>query len=80
MRIQVLGSGCKKCDDLYAAAGQAVEKLGLDVDLEKTGDVDVFFRLGVTRTPALAIDDEVVSSGVVLSPEEIAELLRSRGV
>jgi small redox-active disulfide protein 2 len=78
MRIRVLGSGCKKCEDLYAAAQQAVDTLGLDAAVEKTGDVDVFIDLGVRVTPALVIDEEVVSSGVALSSEEIEELLRTR--
>lgn len=79
VRIQVLGSGCKKCNDLYAEAQQAAQTLGPGVSVEKVDDVDVFFRLGVTRTPVLALDDELLSSGVVLDASQIVELLRSRG-
>jgi small redox-active disulfide protein 2 len=80
MRVQVLGSGCKKCNDLYDNARQAVA--GLDFGsytVEKVDDVDVFLRLGVMVTPALVLDDEVVSSGRVISAAEIAELIQARG-
>ena len=79
MLIQVLGSGCQKCNDLYenarAAAAQAPEA---GHEVVKVDDVDTFFRLGVTRTPALAFDDEVVASGRVPDADEIAALIAAR--
>jgi small redox-active disulfide protein 2 len=80
MRVQVLGSGCKKCNDLYDNARQAVDGLeGGSYTVEKVDDVDVFLRLGVMVTPALVIDDEVVSSGRVIPAAEIARLIQERG-
>ncbi len=79
MRVQVLGSGCKKCNDLYDNARQAVDGLqGGPYTVEKVDDVDVFLRLGVMVTPALVIDDEVVSSGRVIPAAEIARLIQDR--
>jgi len=79
MRVQVLGSGCKKCNDLYDNARQAVDGLeGGSFTVDKVDDVDVFMRLGVMVTPALVIDDEVVSSGRVISAVEIARLIQER--
>ena len=46
--------------------------------MEKVEDVDSFFRLGIMVTPALVLDDEVVSTGKVLSADEIARLVRER--
>lgn len=79
MRVRVLGSGCKKCNDLYDSAVQAAARFpDAGHSIEKVDDVDVFFQLGVTRTPALVIDDEVVSSGNALSVDEIAALMQER--
>jgi len=75
MRIQVLGTGCKKCNDLYDNARQAAEQAEGPHTVEKVADVDTFLRLGVFRTPALVLDDQVVASGKVLSVAEIAGLL-----
>lgn len=84
MKVQVLGTGCARCDDLYKNVVEAVSRLkgtagGLEV--EKVADPEVFFRLKVAVTPALVINDEVISSGKVLATDEIeAELLtRSAG-
>lgn len=80
MRVWVLGSGCKKCNELYENARQAVDGMGGGTyTVEKVGDVDTYVRLGVMITPALVLDDEVVSSGRVLPADEIARLIRERG-
>jgi small redox-active disulfide protein 2 len=79
MLIQVLGSGCQKCNELYDNARAAVERSpGAGYEVAKVDDVDTFFRLGVTRTPALVFDDEVVASGKVLGADEIVALLAAR--
>ncbi len=79
MRVRVLGSGCKKCNELYDNARQAVGGLeGGPYSVEKVADVDTFLSLGVMVTPALVLDDEVVSSGRVLPAEEIARLIQER--
>ncbi len=78
MRIQVLGTGCKKCNELYEHASQAAARLEGGHSVEKVEDVDTFLRMGVLVTPALAIDDQVVSSGRVLSTDDIVALLRAR--
>ncbi len=79
MVIQVLGSGCKKCNELYDNARAAVEALAESGHrVEKVDDVDTFLRLGVRVTPALVLDEEVVSSGRVLSSDEIQSLIVER--
>lgn len=79
MRIRVLGTGCKRCDDLYKNAVEALVRFpGEPYRVDKVEDVDEFVRLGVRVTPALVFDDEVISTGAVLSAEEIEELIRER--
>lgn len=79
MRIRILGAGCKRCDDLYKNAVEALVRFpGEPYRVDKVEDVDEFVRLGVRVTPALAFDDEVISTGAVLSAEEIEELIRER--
>jgi small redox-active disulfide protein 2 len=79
MRVQVLGSGCARCNELYDHARQAAERFGEAAPVvEKVDDVDTFIRLGVRTTPALALDEEVVSMGKVLSVDEIARLIEER--
>ena len=75
MQILVIGPGCAKCKKLYAEAEKAVAAAGVAADLEKVEKIDEIVGYGVMMTPALVIDEKVVSSGRVLSSAAIAELL-----
>ncbi|AZZ45486.1 thioredoxin family protein [Pseudomonadaceae bacterium SI-3] len=78
MIIKILGTGCKKCVALTENTQQAVSNLGLEVQIDKVTDVAEIAAHGVMSTPALAVDDKVVSMGKVLTPGEIERLLKAR--
>lgn len=75
MKIQVLGSGCRKCEHLAQNVEAAIEESGADVTFEKVTDVDTILEMGVMITPALVIDGEVISKGKVPSVEELIEMI-----
>jgi small redox-active disulfide protein 2 len=74
-RVQILGTGCPKCKKLYEAAQTAVNGAGTEAVVEKVEDLNEIMKFGVMMTPGLVIDGTVVSSGKLLSPEEIRKLL-----
>jgi small redox-active disulfide protein 2 len=76
--ILVLGSGCANCRRLAANAEEAVAALGLDAHVEEVHEIDRIMAYGVLQTPALVVDDEVVSVGRVPSAEQLRVLLASR--
>jgi small redox-active disulfide protein 2 len=73
--ILVLGPGCANCERLARNAEAAARELGIEFEVHKVTDIRQITALGVLRTPGLAVDGRVVSSGRVLSPEEIKKLL-----
>ncbi|GAB4248301.1 thioredoxin family protein [Deferrisoma sp.] len=75
MKIEILGTGCAKCNKLYEAAKEAVAKAGKDAEVVKVEDLAEIMKRGVMVTPALAIDGEVKTTGKVLKPDEIAKML-----
>lgn len=75
MIIKVLGSGCKKCGLLVENAKLAAEELGLEAEIVKVEDIAEIAAYGVMSTPALVVDEKVVSYGKVLSPKAIVKLL-----
>ncbi len=77
MIIKVLGSGCKKCGLLEENARKAVAQLGVEATIEKVTDMDDILSFGVMRTPALVVNDKVVLSGTIASPQKIAALLEA---
>ena len=75
MKIQILGMGCPKCNQLEKNARDAVAELGLAVEFEKVNNTDKIMEMGVMMTPALAIDGVVKSVGKLLTKEQIIALL-----
>jgi small redox-active disulfide protein 2 len=73
--IQILGTGCAKCNRLSEAAEKAAKDLGLEYQLEKVTDMLRFADFGVMFTPALAVDGEVKVSGRVPSHNELKQML-----
>jgi len=74
MKIQILGTGCPKCNQLYQNVQQAVDESGTDAVVEKVSDLNDIMALGVMVTPALVIDGQVKTSGKVPSAEDIKKM------
>lgn len=75
MIIKVLGSGCKKCIDLKGNTEIALKEAGIDAEVIKVEEIKDIISYGVMSTPALVINEKVVSFGKVLKPKEILKIL-----
>ncbi|MFP4166578.1 MAG: thioredoxin family protein [Opitutales bacterium] len=75
MKIQILGTGCPKCQQLTENAEAAAQEMGIDYEIEKITDINAIMEYGVMMTPALAVDGEVKLSGKATDPEEIKKHL-----
>lgn len=74
--VQIIGTGCAKCAKLAENVLKAIEQTGVDVRVEKVQDLDQIASLGVTLTPALAVDGQILLAGRIATVEEIARWLR----
>jgi small redox-active disulfide protein 2 len=74
-KLQILGTGCPKCQKLAEVAEQAAKSLGIDYEIEKVTDISKIMSFGVMMTPALAVDGEVKVAGRVPSVEELKEMI-----
>jgi len=77
MKIEVLGTGCSKCIALENAVKQAIAKSGKFIQLEKVDDIMKIMEYQVVSTPGLVIDGKVVSTGKLLSVDEVLALINS---
>lgn len=75
MKIEILGTGCSKCNELETKVKQAVAKSGKFATIEKVADPVKIMGYGVMSTPGLVINGEVKASGKVLSVDEICALI-----
>ncbi|KKH46260.1 glutaredoxin [Methanosarcina sp. 1.H.T.1A.1] len=71
MRIEVLGSGCAKCNKTKEMAEKAVKEMGVEAEIIKVEDFDKILGYGVMITPALVIDGDVKVAGKVPSIDDI---------
>lgn len=77
MKIEILGTGCSKCKALEEATKQAVAQSGIFAQIEKVEDIMKIMEYGVMSTPGLVIDGKVLSTGKLLSINEIVELIKA---
>ena len=70
-----LGGGCAACHTLMEHTQAAADALGLSVKLEAVTDFAEIAKYGVMSTPALVVNETVVSSGKVLTQDEAAKAL-----
>lgn len=75
-KVQILGTGCPKCEKLKHNAEQAIQETGVAAQIEKVTDIAKITSFGIMMTPALAIDGQVKVVGKVASAEEIKALLQ----
>ena len=79
MKIQVLGSGCPTCKSLYELTKQAIEKSGLNEEVEYvTGSdgIQKIMELGVMSSPVLVIDGKPVMTGFTPDIEKVKDLIQ----
>jgi small redox-active disulfide protein 2 len=74
-KLQILGTGCPKCQKLAAQTETAAQEMGLAYELEKVTDIEQIMSFGVMMTPALAVDGQVKVMGKVPSVADIQKML-----
>lgn len=75
MIIKILGSGCKNCTTLLENTKTALLELGKEAEIVKVEDLKEIMAYGVMTTPAIVVDEKVISAGKVLKPQEISTLI-----
>lgn len=73
--IKVLGSGCKNCITLTENVHKALEEMKLSAEIVKVTDFAQITGYGIMSTPALVLNEKVISYGKVLKPAKIVKLL-----
>jgi small redox-active disulfide protein 2 len=75
IKIQILGSGCKKCSKMAELADQAAKELNIEYELVKVTDLNDIMDFGVMVTPALAVDGNVKIAGKLPRLDDIKKML-----
>jgi small redox-active disulfide protein 2 len=70
--IEVLGSGCQKCQYVEKVVREVVAAAGIDAEVRHVTDYVEIASRGVMATPGLVIDGTVVLTGRVPTREQVA--------
>ena len=76
LQIKILGSGCFNCKRLERETRTALNKADLKYELTKVTDYGDIASYGVMQTPALVINEDVVSSGKIPRHDQIVNWAR----
>ena len=71
MKIEILGTGCPKCQTLMNNVEAAISELGIEAAISKVTDIVEIASRGVMMTPALSVDGEVRLVGTTSTVEEL---------
>jgi small redox-active disulfide protein 2 len=75
MNIKILGPGCAKCQTLEKTVKEVVGEMKLDATVEEVKDMKKIMEYTILMTPGLVIDEKLVSSGRVLSKDEVTKAI-----
>lgn len=74
--IKILGSGCKKCQNLENKVREIVALNKFDAAVEKVTDIREMMSYGIMMTPALVINEKVKSFGIIPGDDMIVKWLK----
>lgn len=75
LTVKILGSGCASCKRLEAVAREAAINADVRAEFVKVTNMKEILAYDVLSTPALVIDEKVVSSGRIPTAVEVRQWL-----
>lgn len=75
MKIEVIGSGCKKCKTLFEITQEAVKELNINDTILYSADITKIVNMGLISSPVLTINNKPILVGLLPSKEKLKEIL-----
>lgn len=76
MRIEIIGSGCKKCKSLFELTEVVSKELGIEDNVLYSTDINKIVAMGLMQSPVLTIDDKPVLVGILPDKERLKEIIK----
>ena len=75
--IEILGTGCSKCVALEKVVNETIKSLDGKYEVKKVSDIEEIMAYNVVSTPGLVVNGTVVSTGKLLSIDEVKKILQA---
>lgn len=76
MIIKVLGPGCSRCRKLYKKVSGIVKSYNIDAEIIKVEDFKEIMKFGIRSTPALVINEKLVSFTNIPSDSDLKKYVK----
>jgi len=76
MKIEILGTGCPKCNATTENVKKALDELGKTAEVIKVTDINQMIERGVMSTPALIFDGKLMVQGKIPNVEQIKDWIQ----
>jgi len=77
MEVKILGSGCSKCNFLERRVRDVIAENNLQsIEVIKETDLNKLLDYGIMMTPALVINEKIMSVGTVPRQDQILSWLQ----
>ncbi len=73
--VKILGTGCKKCQNLENKVRELVNTNNVDATVEKVTDIKEMMNYNIMMTPGLVINEQVKSFGIIPKDDQILKWL-----
>jgi len=71
MKIEILGTGCSKCNKTKEVIEKVLKSTGVKAEVVKVEDIETILKYGVMITPAVVVDGDVKIAGKVPNEKEV---------
>jgi small redox-active disulfide protein 2 len=75
MKIEVVGSGCKKCKALFELTEEVSKELNINGTVLYSTDINKIVSMGLMSSPVLIINDKPVLVGILPDKERLKEII-----
>ena len=75
-RVKVIGKSDEELGKQLIAVSDAIDRIGMAIELDCINDLEKLKYYGGTKTPAIVIGSKLVSEGKLIDSEEAEKLIR----
>lgn len=75
IKIEVIGSGCKKCKNLFELTKEVAGELNITGQVLYSTDINKIVMMGIMSSPILTIDDKPVLIGILPDKNILKEII-----
>jgi len=75
VKIEVIGSGCKKCKALFELTEVVVKELNINDTVLYSNDINKIVSMGIMSSPVLTLNDKPILVGILPDKERLKEII-----